>query len=215
MTTDASGKTNKSEKRRGYQEAGQKIELLRAKWPKAFPVKAHEVRPITNSAQQTIIEAFGWSADYARAVLAVWKLRPSYCNAILRYPTRINLDGSPSNEEIDDTSRATAILRLEQRAARLAKEQAKAERQRLQATGDDTADFMADRPMNAVPPERNLFENDIDAATRDRGREVLGIEDFTEADIEAIRHAKPSEESKAFNHELKHAARRAVVIRTE
>jgi antitoxin VapB len=22
-------------------------------------------------------------------------------------------------------------------------------------------DFMADRPMNAVPPERNLFENDV------------------------------------------------------
>jgi len=171
MTTDALGKTNKSEKRRGYQEAGQKIELLRAKWPKAFPVKGHEVRPITNSAQQAIIEAFGWSADYARAVLAVWKLRPAYCNAILRYPTRINLDGSPSAEKIDDTSRAIATLRLEQRAERQAKERAKAERQKTHA-----------------------------AVTR--GREVLGIEDFTEADLEAIRRSEPSKESQAFNHEF-------------
>jgi sRNA-binding protein len=175
MTTNAPSKTNTSEKRRGYQEAGQKIELLRAKWPKAFPALAHQVRPLTNSAQQVIIEEFGWSADYARAVLAVWKLRPAYCNAILRYPTRINLDGSPSDEIIDDTSRATALVRLEERAARKAKERAKAERLKSQATAA-------------------------------RGRDVLGIEDFTEADLEAIRRSKPSQESEAFNHELKHQA---------
>ncbi len=52
-----------------------------------------------------MVEEFRWSPDYARAVLTVWKLRPAYCKAILRYPTRINLDGSPSGEEIDDASR--------------------------------------------------------------------------------------------------------------
>ena len=36
-----------------------------------------------------------------------------------------------------------------------------------------------------------------------RDREVLGIEDFTEADAEAVRRAKPSPASAAFDHELK------------
>ena len=36
-----------------------------------------------------------------------------------------------------------------------------------------------------------------------RDREVLGIEDFTGADVEAIRRTEPSQESEAFNHELK------------
>ena len=67
MTTDAPNMTtNKSEKKRGYEEGGQKIELLRAKWPKAFPAKSHEVRPLTNGAQQAMVEEFGWSPDYAR-----------------------------------------------------------------------------------------------------------------------------------------------------
>ncbi len=36
-----------------------------------------------------------------------------------------------------------------------------------------------------------------------RDREVLGIEDFTEADAEAVRQARPSAVSAAFNDELK------------
>ncbi len=122
--------------RPAFGRACQKIELLRAKWPKAFPAKSHEVRPLTNGAQQAMVEEFGWSPDYARAVLTVWKLRPAYCNAILRYPTRINLDGSPSGEEIDDAARATATKRLEERTARQARKLAKlagAEQQRLRA----------------------------------------------------------------------------------
>jgi PHD/YefM family antitoxin component YafN of YafNO toxin-antitoxin module len=35
-----------------------------------------------------------------------------------------------------------------------------------------------------------------------RDREVLGIEDFTDADIEAVRRADPSPEAASFNHEL-------------
>jgi prevent-host-death family protein len=36
-----------------------------------------------------------------------------------------------------------------------------------------------------------------------RDREVLGIEDFAEVDIEAVRRAEPSPAAEAFNHELK------------
>jgi hypothetical protein len=32
--------------------------------------------------------------------------------------------------------------------------------------------------------------------------EFLGIEDFSEADIEAVRRAEPSKEAEAFNHEV-------------
>ena len=35
-----------------------------------------------------------------------------------------------------------------------------------------------------------------------RDREVLSIDDFTDADIEAVRRAEPSKEAEAFNHEL-------------
>ena len=35
-----------------------------------------------------------------------------------------------------------------------------------------------------------------------RDREVIGIEDFTAAEIEAVRTAQPSPEADAFNHEL-------------
>ncbi len=36
-----------------------------------------------------------------------------------------------------------------------------------------------------------------------RDREALGIEDFTEADAEAVRRAEPPPESAAFDHEQK------------
>jgi len=37
---------------------------------------------------------------------------------------------------------------------------------------------------------------------KQRYREVLRIEDFTDSDIEAVRRAEPSQEAEAFNHEL-------------
>ncbi len=169
MTTDAPNTTtNKSEKKRGYEEGGRKIELLRAKWPKAFPAKSHDVRPLTNGAQQAMVEEFGWSPGYARAVLRVWKLRPAYCKAILLYPTRINLDGSPSGEEIDDAARATATKRLEERAARQARKLAnlaetEQEQRRLPAAAKESTQAQAPesapasipsaQPESAAPPE--------------------------------------------------------------
>jgi len=35
-----------------------------------------------------------------------------------------------------------------------------------------------------------------------RDREVLSLDDFTDADIEAVRLTEPSQEAEAFNHEL-------------
>jgi PHD/YefM family antitoxin component YafN of YafNO toxin-antitoxin module len=36
-----------------------------------------------------------------------------------------------------------------------------------------------------------------------RDRQVVAIEDFSEAEVEAVRNAQPSEASAAFDHELK------------
>ncbi len=36
-----------------------------------------------------------------------------------------------------------------------------------------------------------------------RDREVLAAEDFTDAEIEAVRRSEPSPEADAFNHEIK------------
>lgn len=35
-----------------------------------------------------------------------------------------------------------------------------------------------------------------------RDRQVMGIEDFTEADIQALKNVRPSAQAEAFNHEL-------------
>jgi len=39
-------------------------------------------------------------------------------------------------------------------------------------------------------------------ALKERVRQFLTIEDFTDADIEVVRRAKPSKESEAFNQEI-------------
>jgi len=153
MVTDAPNK--KAERTRGFKDGFQLFELLRAKWPKAFPAKSHEVRPLTNSAHQALIEEFGWSHGYALGVLAAWKMRLAYCQAILRYPTRINLDGSASNEEISDISREQAKTQLELHAARKAKKAEMAEQDRLRAAAEMSADpkAQAPEPLPIVTPD--------------------------------------------------------------
>ena len=110
----------KSDRNRGAQEARQAFELLRARWPQAFPAKAHEIRPLANVTAD-LQEAFGWSRDYAKGVLMVWKAREAYCRAILLYPNRVRLDGSASEDVVDDEARAMATARLERIAAGKAK----------------------------------------------------------------------------------------------
>ncbi len=112
---------SKSDWKRGASESRQQIELLRARWPKAFPAKGHEVCPLANAAS-AIAEAVGWSNAYTRGVLSPWLLGEAYCRAVLAHATRINLDGSESELTVDDEARAMATKRLEQIAARKAQE---------------------------------------------------------------------------------------------
>jgi hypothetical protein len=53
-----------------------------------------------------IVNEMGWSRAYARAVVAAWKKkRNGYCRAVLTYPTRLRLDGSKTDEPVDDIAR--------------------------------------------------------------------------------------------------------------
>jgi hypothetical protein len=47
--------------------------------------------------------------------------KPFYCNAVLRYHERINLDGLVSGEEVNDRARMPAQQQLAQIARRAAK----------------------------------------------------------------------------------------------
>jgi sRNA-binding protein len=145
MTTN----DKKAEQRRGFKEGSKQFELLHARWPKAFPAKSHEIRPLTNDAQQALAEAFSWNPYYTRGVLAAWKTRQVYSRAILRYSIRINLDGSASDEDVGDRARAMAKERLEQHATRRAQ---KAEQQKLRLAAREDAQCQAPEPMPAALP---------------------------------------------------------------
>jgi sRNA-binding protein len=108
----------KIERNRGLKESREQIKVLQDKWPAAFPKQASLVRPLANGAPQTIAEAFGWSVAYTRAVVRVWKSRATYCAAVLAHAKRINLDGSASDEEVDDKARTLAKERLAVLASR-------------------------------------------------------------------------------------------------
>jgi len=115
----------KNETKRGYKEASKQFELLRTKWPLAFPRAPDKVRPLASGGASILAEAFGWSHAYARAVLMVWKLRDTYCRAVLAYSQRINLDGTPSGEHVDDEARQKAKEQLDRIAARKVKKATK------------------------------------------------------------------------------------------
>ena len=132
-----SASSTTSEKKRGYEEASRQFEVLRVKWPKAFPAKAHEVRPLVSGTVKTISETLGWSGPYAKAVLQSWKLRESYCRAVLAYRQRIALDGSESDELVDEAARKIAEERLvacQKRRERNAERRAKVKNQAEPAT---------------------------------------------------------------------------------
>jgi sRNA-binding protein len=147
MTTDAPTMSNrKAEKARGFKDGFHHFELLRARWPEAFPLKSHEIRPLTTRARPALIEEFGWSPGYAQGVLAAWKMRLAYCQAILRYPVRINLDGSAGDEEVGDHARFLAKKQLERHAARKAE---RAERDRLRAAAEASVEPQPQAPEPA------------------------------------------------------------------
>jgi sRNA-binding protein len=111
------------ERDRGAKESWQQIEVLREKWPLAFPVKPHDVRPLAIGAAGEIAAAMGWSLPYTLGVLNRWKMAPAYCRAVLLHNERIALDGSPA-EAVDVAAKDLAtkqLARLEARKAAKAK----------------------------------------------------------------------------------------------
>ena len=109
---------------RGRQEAAQQLAVLREKWPIAFPVKSHEIRPLAVGAVGEIAAGMNWTIPYALGVLAPWKLAAVYCKAILSRDHRIGLDGTPA-EPVDMKAKNSATKRLARHAAKQAAAPAK------------------------------------------------------------------------------------------
>src|SRR5215213_7649614 len=81
-------KTRKAQRLQGLKESAQAIALLQEKWPRAFPKKYGAVKPLARSVKGAIVAGMGWDAYYTSGVLAAWKLRLAYCDAILRESIR-------------------------------------------------------------------------------------------------------------------------------
>src|ERR1019366_9632257 len=105
------------ERDRGAKESSQQLAVLRKKWPRAFPVKHKDVRPLAIGATGEIAAAMGWSHPYTLGVLHAWKMAPVYCRAVLCHDQRIALDGAPA-EAVDAEAKDLAAKRLAQLAAR-------------------------------------------------------------------------------------------------
>ena len=134
-----------AEKKRGYQEAGIQFEALRARWPLAFPAKSHLVRPLAIGLLDTIAAEMGWTKFYTRAVLERWKARDAYCQAVLRHPARIALDGSETGDVVDDVACANAHETLARNERG---------RERRKMTTAPAVDVAEPSPRSEPPPER-------------------------------------------------------------
>jgi hypothetical protein len=62
------------ERTRGAKESSRQLEVLRERWPLAFPIKHQDVRPLAASTVGVIAATMGWSTGYTRAVLFGWKM---------------------------------------------------------------------------------------------------------------------------------------------
>jgi sRNA-binding protein len=113
---------------RGMKESREAIATLQSLWPAAFPNKLHKVRPLASGIIPAIAERTGWDRSYVRGVVHVWKARGAYCEAVLRYGQRFDLNGEPVEQTVSEEAREQARQRLAARAARLQarREQAKA-----------------------------------------------------------------------------------------
>ena len=103
---------NVIERKRGAVESGERVKSLRERWPLAFPIARADVRPLAIGSHNVIADAMGWGVAFTLGVLAVWKGSPSYCESVLREQQRINLDGSPSGEEVDERAKDMATKQL-------------------------------------------------------------------------------------------------------
>jgi sRNA-binding protein len=114
------------ERDRGTKESAQQFAGLREKWPRAFPPKHQDIRPLAVGATGEIAAVMGWSLPYTLGVLHLWKMAPVYCRAVVRHDQRVALDGTPA-ETVDAEAKDLAAKRLAQLAARkAAKKEAKA-----------------------------------------------------------------------------------------
>ncbi len=109
---------------RGVKEARTAIEVLRTKWPSIFN-DPKNVKPLASSVLSQVAAALGWSLGYTRGVFHVWKSRNDYCRAVLRDSVRVHLDGSPSEEVVDDRAQEMAKAQLDKNAARNAARRAR------------------------------------------------------------------------------------------
>lgn len=117
--------SRKAEKIRGLRESRAAIETLHSLWPAAFPNKFKLVKPLTSRAQADIIARTGWSPAYTRGVLQAWKMSRGYCEAVLRENHRVDLNGKPLPETVDERARDDARKQLEAIAVRKARQQEK------------------------------------------------------------------------------------------
>ena len=99
------------ERDRGRKKAGQQLEVLRERWPLAFPVQAQDVRPLAMGVANQIAETMGWSLSYSVGVLTYWKMSAVYCRAVLAHDQRITLDGTPV-EAVDEGAKDLATKQL-------------------------------------------------------------------------------------------------------
>jgi sRNA-binding protein len=121
-----SSKSSEDEWLRGLKESAAGIELLRSLWPKAFPQQARFVRPLVSGLAGQIAERTGWSLRYASGVLRGWKLRRAYCQAVLQYERRWDLEGEEvADAVVEDAARELASKQLARIAARRAERRAK------------------------------------------------------------------------------------------
>ena len=127
---------SKVDQLRGLKESRAQIEVLKAKWPSIFN-DPKNVRPLAGSVLPQVATALGWSNGYTRGVFKVWKSRNAYCRAVLCYSVRVNLDGSLSDETINDRDRELAKGQLAKNAVRNA---AKRARELAEANGKKAQD---------------------------------------------------------------------------
>jgi sRNA-binding protein len=106
--------TRKAQSLQGLKESAKAIALLQEKWPRAFPKKYGAVKPLARSVREAIVAGTGWNKDYTYGVLAAWKSRIAYCDAVLRDSIRIDINGNATDEVVDGTSRTMAEQKREQ-----------------------------------------------------------------------------------------------------
>jgi sRNA-binding protein len=111
------------ERDRGTNEAAQQLAVLREKWPLAFPVQHHDIRPLALGVANQVSVTMGWSLPYTLGVLGRWKMAPAYCRAVLSYDQRIALDGAPA-EPVDAEAKELAAKQLAKFDARHAAKKA-------------------------------------------------------------------------------------------